>query len=321
MLANKLKKGDIIGVVSPSLPIITPFKKFYELGKKELRDMGFKVKESKNCRKVHWWSGGTVKQRADDINKMFADKEIKAIIVQNGGNSALSILEHLDYELIKKNPKPFIGFSDATNFHSAFFTKANQVGFHMGLLSYSLGWVWNEEKRNKKLLAKELFIKALTESKPLGMVKPITKWNCWKVGKANGMLFGGNLAMLESLVGTGYFPSLNKLKGAILFWEIDNVPLHRIERALYTLKYHGVLDIISGMVIGKLADLQPMPWKKIKEPSPKKLILEILKDYNFPILSEVDFGHKNINIPMFVGLKARMNAKKKTLEILESALN
>jgi len=229
----KLQKGDVIGIVATSFPFPTDENSDYFLqykkAVKELESMGFRVKEGKNLRKVKWWFAGTPQERAEDINSMFADTEVKATIVHEGGQSAIATLEYINYDLVKVNPKPFIGFSDITNIHCALFTKVRMVGFHGGLLTYSLGRVWDEYLPDKKEKGKELLFNILTSDNAFGKIEPLTKWECWREGEAQGRLFGGNLAMLSSLVGTKYFPKLEYLKGCILFWETDNTPSYRIE--------------------------------------------------------------------------------------------
>ena len=321
----KLKRGDIIGVIATSFPFPkdrkSDYYKSYERGIEILRKLGFKIRHGKNLEKVKWWFAGTPEERASDINSMFSDPEVKAIIVHDGGQSAIAVLEHINYDLMRTNPKPFLGFSDITNLHLAFLTQSDMVGFHMGLLTYSLGWIWHdvvpkEDREN----GEKLLYKILTSCEPLGKITPITEWEEWRPGKAEGRLFGGNLNMLASLVGTRYFPRIEDLEGSILFWEIDNTPSYYIERGLYQLKYAGVLDIISGMLIGKLPDIKRTAWKGFKEPTPKEIVMEVLREYKFPILGEVDFGHKTVNIPMPIGLPVKMDSGRLTLEFLEAAV-
>lgn len=323
----KLSKGDTIGIVATSFPFPFPQDKAneyytqYKNAVKELENMGFKTKEGRNLRKVKWWYAGTPEERAEDINSMYADPEVKAIIVHDGGQSAIAVLEHLDYELLKKNPKPFIGFSDITNIHIALFSMTGLVGFHAALLTYSLGRVWEQYLPDKKDDGKKLLLNALTSTKPLGRMQPLTKWECWRKGKATGMLFGGNLSMLSNLIGTKYFPDIEDLRGSILFWEIDNSPSYRIERCLYQLKYAGVFESISGMMVGKLPGIRRTAWKGLEEPTPREIVLEVLKGYDFPILAEVDFGHETVDMPVPIGLQARMDSRTHSFEILESAVN
>lgn len=320
----KLQKGDTIGIVATSFPFPTnetcDYFLQYKKGVQELEGMGFKVKEGKNLRKVKWWFAGTPEERAEDINSMFADSEVQAVIVHDGGQSAITVLERIDYGLVKANPKPFIGFSDITNIHCALFTKVGLVGFHGALLTYSLGRVWGEYLPDKKEVGKTLLFNALTSTNALGKIQPLTKWECWREGNTSGQLFGGNLSMLASLVGTEYFPKLDDLKDCILFWEIDNNPSYRIEKGLYQLKYAGILNVISGMLVGKLPDIKRTAWEGFEEPTPKQITMEVLKDYNFPIIGEVDFGHKTVDIPMPIGIEVKLNAQNLELEFLESAV-
>ena len=306
--------GDTIGIVASSLPVLPSFKENYERGKKMIDDLGFKIKEGKTIGKVRWWMSGTPKEVAEDINSMFADKSIKAIMAQTGGYSAISVLEHLDYELITDNPKPFIGMSDVTNFHLALLTKCQMVGFHMDDVTFGFGGGDQPE------LDKQFFLKFLTNNLPPGVINPLTEWEEWKTGKAQGYLIGGNLHLLTNLVGTPYFPSIDAFDGAILFWEEVGEPLHNIARSLYQLKYLGIFDKIAGILIGKITYIKPPREKEIIPPTAKEMILGILKDYNFPIMANMDFGHFTVNIPMPIGIKVSFDTAKKELNFLEGAV-
>lgn len=325
---NHLNKGDKIGVVAPSFPFPTDktdlggYINQYLDGKSELEKMKFQVVEGKNLRKLRWWMGGTPEERAEDINIMYATPEIKAIIAHDGGHAAIDILEHLDFDLIKNNPKPFMGFSDITNLLVAMFKKTGLVGFHMGLLSYTLGNIWHRIIKDESILeqGRKAYFSVLTSTQALGFMPQISTWENWRNGKSENMLFGGNLSMLVSLIGTKYFPSTDELKDTILFWETDNTQSYRIQRGLYQLKYSGILDVISGMIIGKLPDIKPTGWQGLYEPSPKEIVMDIVKDYKFPILAEVDFGHKNINLPMPIGIKVEIDSEQLSLEFKESAV-
>lgn len=309
----KLDINDTIGIVASSLPLLPSFKENYERGKKVIQELGFKIKEGKTIGQTRWWAAGTPRDVAEDINQMFADKNIKAIMAQTGGYSASSILEHLDYELITRNPKPFIGMSDVTNFHLAMLSKCQLVGFHMGDVIFGLGGEQSE-------LEGEFFLRFLTEVKPVGVVKPLTEWEQWRKGQAKGHLIGGNLHLLTNLIGTSYFPPKEYFDGAILFWEEVGEPLHNIARFLTHLKYAGVLDKISGMLIGKITYIKVMREKEIVTPTAKELVLDVLKDYDFPIMANLDFGHFTVNIPMPTGIKVSFDTSKKELKFLESAV-
>lgn len=319
---HHLNMGDKIGLVAPSFPFPTEngdYYRWYSSGKREMENMGFQIVEGKNLKKTRWWMGGTPEERAGDINSMYADPKIKAIIAHDGGHAAIDILEHLDYDLIRNNPKPFMGFSDITNLLVAIFAKTGLIGFHMGLLSYTLGHVWSQ-LITKEVAGKgqKIYFDILASNKPLGEIKPLSKWEDWRKGKASGKLFGGNLSMLASLIGTQYFPKIKELKNTLLFWEIDNTQSYKIQRGLYQLKYAGVLNVISGMIIGKLPDIKPSGWQGLYEPSPMEIVMDVAKNFDFPILAEVDFGHKNVNLPMPIGIEAQMDAEKLSLIFKEA---
>lgn len=321
---HRLKSGDFIGVVAPAYPFPNPedteYFGEYLKGRKELESMGFQIIEGKNIHKRQWWRAGTPQERAEDINDMYRKSEVKAIIAHDGANDCISVLEYLDYDLISVNPKPFIGFSNITNIHSALFAKNKMIGFHMGLLTYELGKYWQNADPKLKELGKKYFYDILTSVSPLGEIEKLSGWENWKPGVFEGILFGGNLSSLDSLIGTPYFPDLEMLKGAILFWELDNSPSYRIERVLTHLKYTGVLEVISGMVIGKLVDMKPSA-NEIVEPSLKEVITNVLKDYSFPILANVDFGHQMVQIPMPIGIKVKVDTNILKMEFLESAVS
>ncbi len=317
---QRLNKGDTIGIVASSLPVLPEFKDQYERGKKLIEEMGFKIKEGKTIGKVRWWAAGTPIEVAEDINSMFADKSVKAIMAQTGGYSAISVLEHLDYERITHNPKPFIGMSDMTAYHLAIFTKTGMVGFHMDDVTFGFGGAAKKDAENWVDLDKEFFRKFLTQTDPPGIIKPLSEWEEWKKGKTEGHLMGGNLHILCNLAGTPYFPPIEVFDGAILFWEEVGVARYQIARCLYQLKYAGILDRISGMLIGKIKYLKPIRDQEVEEPDIKEMILDILKDYKFPIMANMDFGHFTVNIPMPIGVKVSFDTSKKELKFLESSV-
>lgn len=316
----KLNIGDTIGIVASSLPIQASSIKQYQIGKKLIEEMGFKIKEGKTIGKVRWWMAGTPKQVADDINSMFSDKNVKAIMAQTGGYSAISVLEHLDYELITNNPKPFIGMSDMTLFHLAIFSQTGMVGFHMDDVSFGFGRELKDGQEAWPKLDQEFFLKFLTKTEVPGIIKPQSDWEEWKKGKAEGHLIGGILERMSVLAGTKYFPNLEIFDGAILFWEEVGVDITEIYQYLNQLKYMGIFEKISGMLIGKLKYIKPLREPDLVVPTAKEMILDVLKEYDFPIMANLDFGHFTINIPMPIGIKVSFDTDKLELNFLESAV-
>lgn len=316
----KLKKGDTLGIVSPSLPVMPGYEHLYNKGKNFLLEMGFKLKEGETLKQNGFWSAGDAKFQAEDINRMFADPEVKGIIAQSGGYTAIGVLEHIDFDLIKSNPKPFIGMSDITTFHLAFLEKSGLLGFHMDETTFGIGMNWNFADIETRDKVSKLFFKTLISTDPIGELPTLTEWKTLKLGEAQGRLIGGILRLFDYQVGTQYFPSLDKFDGAILFWEETHQKPQDLRRSLFHLKHAGILDRISGMIVGKITKTDKFHIPELKVPSSDEIILEVCAGYSFPILADVDFGHYTVNLPMILGLETKLDATNKKIEILESAV-
>ncbi len=172
-------------------------------------------------------------------------------------------------------------------------------------------------------LNQELFLKFLTQAKAPGVVKPITEWEEWKKGVAQGHLMGGILERISVLAGTKYFPELDSFNGSILFWEEIGRDLSAMYQYLYQLKNMGIFERINGMLIGKIKYMKPLRQasrQEIEEPTLQEMVLDILKDYKFPIMADLDFGHFTVNIPMLLGIKVSFDTINKELNFLESAV-
>lgn len=320
---KKLDIGDTVGIVASSLPVLPSHQEQFERGKKLILEMGFKLKEGKTIGGKRWWKAGFPKEVAEDLNAMFADPEVKAIIAHTGGYSAISVIEHLDYDLIAKNPKPFMGMSDMTVYHLAIFAKTGMAGFHMDDVSFGFGRELKEGMECWPKLNQQFFLKFLTEDKAPGIVKPISEWEEWKKGRAEGPLMGGILERISVLAGTKYFPDLDSFNGSILFWEEIGRDLSEVYQYLYQLKNMGIFERINGMLIGKIKYLKPLreaAREEIIEPTLREMVLDIVKDFDFPIMANLDFGHFTVNIPMPIGLKASFNTSKSELKFLEPAV-
>jgi muramoyltetrapeptide carboxypeptidase len=311
----KLNDGDTVGVIAPSHPV-PPFQKMYDRGIANLKAFGFRVKEGKTVKLVHMgYMAGTDSQRAEDINDMFADGEVKAIICAMGGQVAIRTLRHLDYDLIKANPKIFSGMSDITTFHAAFLAKTGLTGLHQTDVVFGFGADMKSEEAKYEM---DLFFKITKNSKPLGSLPKFTEWEVWREGKAEAELFGGNIPSLQTLLSTSYFPRISER--IIFFWECTAKPLDKIDQDMTQFREIGVFDETVGMVIGKIRGEDPAQPGRVKDMTSevKKVILEITDEYDFPILASVDFGHYTPNIPLPLGLKASMNTEEVNLSIDES---
>lgn len=212
-----LHPGTTIGIVAASLPVMDTQRECFDRGLGVVRDLGFATKLGATVGPRRWWSAGTPAAVAANLNAMFADLGVRAIIAHTGGFSAMGVLDRLDYDLIRANPKPFLGMSDITLYHLALFARCGLVGFHAADLTEGLGtflWDLDDAKRTPLL---GLYRALLTEPQPLGEIAPLTAWETWRAGRASGPLLGGSLKRLAALAGTPYFPPLAAFDGALLF--------------------------------------------------------------------------------------------------------
>lgn len=292
MSPNKLSKNDTIGIVAPSRPIYTR-KSEFEKGLKILKSYNFQTRLSKNINRIDYYSAGSPEERADDLNRMFADKNVKAIICATGGITSNQILDLVDYNLIKINPKLFIGYSDNTNLILAIYKKTELVTFYGPD-------VCELPEQNSETIGK--YIDFLKSEK----VDTKANFSIIKKGKADGKLVGGNLSAICGLLATEYFPQVDN---AILFWEESGETPAKVDNYLNQLKLAGKLARISGMLIGHLDDCIDKKFTKDNK-GIEKIILEVCKDYNFPIIKIDNFGHNinNFNI-MPIGLNAEINTQ------------
>lgn len=277
---KKIETGDSIGVIAPSR-YVYDFEKKINKGAKALKAMGFNIVFGKNLKKRFFNSAGKIMERANDINEMFANKKIKAIICAVGGDSANQILEHINYNLIRKNPKVIIGFSDITTLLLGIFHKASLITFHGP----------NLKDFNNLTIESKIFLRSLLfESKGVPCNYP-GKIEVIKHGKASGRLVGGNLFVINSLIPSKFIPKLEK---SILFWEDIDDGLSSIEFQLYQLKLSGKIDKISGMIIGNV-----IRNPKNKNRPLKNIVLDITKNLNIPIIKVDYFGHGVRNFYIF----------------------
>jgi len=313
MKASILKENDILGIVAPSSPFIgSGLEKNYKRGLEEIQKMGFRYKEGKTIKLKKWHFAGSDEERAKDIMQMFTDKEVKAIICAIGGAGANRILNLLDYKIIKKNPKPFMGISDPTVLTSALFQLSDTPTIYGPDVCFGFG---SSKSKIKKEWELGMIKKILITNDGLGKIQPLTKWKTIKKGIGRGLLLGGHLNSYKGLLGTKYFANI-KHKQKILFWETTGSYL-LMDEDLTNLKNSGFFKNVSGMIIGKFNIMDNDDENKEAKKHVRDLILDTFKDYNFPILTDLDFGHLTPNIPLPYGRMAEVDGNNTSLKILE----
>ncbi|MEA3515546.1 MAG: LD-carboxypeptidase [Nanoarchaeota archaeon] len=320
MIPRKLKKGDTIGIVTPSKPITQDQRYLFDNTIDYLNQLGFNVIYAKNALSIDKYgvSGGTVEQRAEDINHMFSDEKIKAIWCAQGGDTANQILDFLDYELIKNNPKIFMGKSDIDLLSLAINKMTGLITFHAP--DPKLGKATDFDFEYSKKAFNERLIKG-----EIGIIERSSEWKCIRKGKATGSIIGCNITSILKLAGTKYFPDFNK---KILFVESYTSGINDIIYELTQLKQIGVFDKISGIVGGYIYGFQD---KKYLDKNPKidkngnkvnfeDIVLDVTKDYDFPILKINEFGHYCPNAFIPINCKAEVDATDLSIKIIENCV-
>ncbi|MBD3290676.1 LD-carboxypeptidase [candidate division KSB1 bacterium] len=305
-----LKKGDTIGVVSPASKPGNEEK--YFKGIKYLEAEGYSVKLGRHNLSIHGYLAGDDDARVADLNDMFADPEVKAIICSRGGYGVPRILHRLDYELIRKNPKIFVGYSDITALNMGLLAKAGLVTFSgpmvavemgQGINSYSEKSLWNSlTNTNGSIELKN------PENKRLKIIKE---------GKAEGRLIAGCLSVFSAILGGSYVPDL---EGAILVVEdVGEVP-YRLDRYFAQLRLNGILDKICGLILGQFIDCVP-DEDDTASLTTEEVIEDYTQDLRIPVIAQFAYGHGSVKLTLPVGVRAEMDTAEPIVRILENPVN
>ncbi len=288
-----LKIGDTIAIVAPAgiLKDKQPIEKAVNL----VESWGLHVILGKHLFGRNFHFSGTEKERINDFQTALDDKTIKAIWCGRGGYGTVRIIDSLDFTAFKKHPKWIIGYSDITVLHS----HIHNLGFETLHAMMPVNMKVEEKKRIKTV---KTFKKALF-GKPLKYKIKESKYN--KIGEAKGQLVGGNLAILQSLLGS--VSSINT-KGKILFIEDVGEYLYTVDRMIYALKRSGYFNECNGIIVGDMTNIKDnsTPFGQTVE----EIVLEATKEYNFPILFDFPAGHDTINKALLLGREIEMKVDK-----------
>jgi muramoyltetrapeptide carboxypeptidase len=301
-----LQKNDLIGICAPASP--PKSKTSLTKGIDFLERIGFQVQLGKHVFCEYGYLAGEDKQRAEDFNNLVSNKNVKAIFFARGGYGSSRILPLIDYDNLKRNPKIIVGYSDITALQLAIFKKS-------GLITVAGPMVEPDFSKIFSGKSEELFWELLTSKLPIGDISKFVDSDLFAIrdGCSTGRLLGGNLSVLSSLVGTKFLPSFTK--SVLVLEDVDEAP-YRIDRMLHQLKYSGVLSNLSGVLLGDFSSCKP----EVKKPS---LTLRQIYDNvfpNYPIVSNLHFGHARNPISLPYGILIKMDTRKQKLIILESAV-
>ncbi|MDX1427270.1 MAG: LD-carboxypeptidase, partial [Salegentibacter mishustinae] len=249
-----------------------------------------------------------------ELNEMFRDENIQAVMALRGGSGAARILDKLDYETIKNNPKIFIGYSDITALHLAIYEKTGLVTFH-GPLAVSTWNSFSFDYFKRLLFDKEKITFTNPTDKGDNLVQIENRIRTIREGEATGRLIGGNLSVLTGIMGSEYFPS--DWEGNILYLEDVGEQIYAVDRMMSQLQLGGVLDKISGFVFGKCTSCNP-GGSGYGSLTMEEVIDHYIKPLNIPAFSGAMIGHIDDNVTIPNGLKAKINATKGSIELLEN---
>ncbi len=308
--SKRLALGDVIGIISPAsspddLSTI-------ETGVKYLESLGYRVEVGKNVGKVHGYLAGSTEDRLDDLHSMFKNKDVRAIFCVRGGYGSTRMLDKIDYNLIKRNPKIFVGYSDISALQLAFFHKTGLVTFAGPMVSIDFSGEVSK-------YTEEIFWRLITSNKSYGKIElpDGEKISALKKGTVKGRILGGNLALISSLVGTDYLPDM---RDKILFIEeVGELP-YRIDRMLNQLRLSKILNHVKGVILGAFIDCNET------DPTKRTLSLgEVMEDYfgrlDIPVVYNFKHGHIKDNVTIPLGIMFKLNASRNSIEITEGAVS
>ena len=302
MKPNKLNKGDKVALITPS-GFATEEK--INIAIENIKSLELEVFHTDRIFAKHGYLAGTDDERLADLHEAFENKEIKAIFCVRGGYGATRLLNKINYDIIRDNPKILVGFSDITALHTAFFTKTNLVAVH-GIVGAS-----KFTDYTKSQLKDFLFSGFKTYNLPC-------EWNeIIAYGSGKGTSVGGNLSLLVSLIGTEFLPSFEQK--VVFIEEIGETP-YKIDRMLTHLLTATDLHKAEAIVFGRFHKCSPEDNNTKEENSltVEQIIREKFEDFKKPVLYNLNFGHIDNACIFPIGVEICVNTDMREIFVLEN---
>lgn len=294
---KELRPGDLVALTAPSSPITEE-----EAARcvSFVEGLGYRVQTGTSLTSVlHGYKAGNGAFRAGELNSMFGDPLVRAIFCVRGGDSSCHAVEFVDPDIIRANPKIFVGYSDITNYHTIF-NRAGLITFHGPMVKSDM------IKSEFKDYYSDSFWKILHMRESAALENPPgTDIKCARSGKAKGRLTGGNLSLIVSMLGTPYQIDA---EDKILFIEDVNESVPRVDRMLHQLKFSGKFADAAGVIIGSFAECEN---SKDASYGVDELVLDFFSDYGKPVLYNVQAGHCSPTATLPLGAMSEMDADEK----------
>jgi muramoyltetrapeptide carboxypeptidase len=337
IIPDRLKEGDTIGFVSPSAGLAPFAMHRIERAMKLFNKLGYKIKIGKSALKNNGYTSASISERVRDIQDMFKDKKVKMIIATIGGNHSNQFLKHIDYKIIKNNPKIFIGYSDSTVLHYVFQSQANlatyygpcvmtQFGEYPAIIDYTLEYfnraisevkfTPSYEIEPSKLWTEEFldWFQKEDEKRPRKLKRNLG-YEWFAEGCAEGELLGGAIPSVNHLIGTKYW---RDPRGKIFFIDIPegNLPSEglspsELDSFLADLDNIGLFDSIEGLIIGR-----PFNYSSTHIEELKKIILTYAGKKKYPILYNANIGHADPVVTIRFGSRVRLDSSQNSFRII-----
>ena len=303
-----LKKGDTIGLVGVSGALQNPEERYPKM-MEAIDALGYKVIVADSCREQYGYLSGSDASRARGLNQMFADDRVDAVVCMRGGYGVARMLDQVDFDIIRANPKIFLGYSDITALHTAIHEKVGMVTFHGPMPSTC--WTKFDD------FTRESMLRALTSTEPLGELKNPEGMEpeCVVPGVCEGTLVGGNLSLIASACGTPYALDV---EGKVLLLEDIGEKIYRLDSMLTQLRQAGMFEKCAGVVLGGFTDctVEYENYALVLE----DIVRDIIVPAGKPVLANMSIGHMDTKITVPLGVRCRLDATNGVLEITESAL-
>jgi muramoyltetrapeptide carboxypeptidase len=316
-----LRPGDLVVIAALSGPLPAVYEPNVEQAVAVLERMGFRVRRAPllEAGRSRWWSAATPAEIAAELNGLLRDPEVRAIVANDGGQTVFGYLDLIDVEAIRADPKPIVGYSDISLLHLALYARTGLVGFHADMATPGFGGNWQTAPATRRAELEKLYSRLLMDTGAIGALPASPSWECWRAGRAEGRLIGGVINRIALVQATRFAVPLERFDGAVLFWEEMGGLASYVWNYLHVLRHCGILDRISGMVVGVPREIIGLE-EPGASPTLAEMVLDILGDRDIPVLGNVEFGHAGPNLPMPIGIRVALDARQRSLSLLEPAV-